>query len=287
MDPSQEPLLTVNALFCKARPPQARQPATHHSHSSATASPSSSASASASSSSQPPGRAHSQARVVTFVGQIVHVLTNTRSDQRTIAVPQDPLRYPLQRHALRLYQKKCPDLPLDLVIWLAPLGDQTHSTLKASRSSSVREANSATAEQRNRDLNTTDSLVKKEDDASTALSWSDSDRSQFSQTDSNSDDDDDDEALLQQPFPDTMVAVLLSRTFDQDKDKGKDNDDHWRSLQKRLKSGNIVTVRKAVMLFDETNGKKVVSCNHFQGLVTAAQLKQVQKVKNVNNVEER
>ncbi|KAF9947298.1 hypothetical protein BGZ70_002754 [Mortierella alpina] len=83
-----------------------------------------------------------------------------------------------------------------------------------------------------------------------------------------------------------MVAVLLSRVFDQDKDeekirdkdKDKDKDICWRSLQKRLRSGNIVTVRKAVMLFDEVDGKKV---NHVQGLAAAAQVKQVQNVKNV------
>ncbi|CAO3574667.1 unnamed protein product [Mortierella alpina] len=258
MDPSQEPLLTVCDLFTKARPSQPRLPHPHHSP------PAASASASASSSSQPLGRAHSQARVVTFVGQIVHILTNPWPDQKTIAVPQDPLRYPLQRQALRLYQKKCHDLPLDLIIWLAPLGDQAHSPLKAPNTSRVVEASNPAVKQKRQDSNATeDPSVKREDNASTALSWSDSDRSQFSQADSSSDDEDGDAgALMVQPLPNTMVAVLLSQVFDQDKDKDKDKDRNmrWRSLQKRLRSGNIVTVRKAVMLFDEINGTKVVSC---------------------------
>ncbi|KAF9273683.1 hypothetical protein BGZ68_001292 [Mortierella alpina] len=259
MDPSQEPLLTVNDLFCKARPPPARPPAPHRSHAATAASPSSSPSASAPCSSQPLARAHSQARVVTFVGQIVHVLTNTHPDQKTIIVPQDPLRYPLQRHALRLYQKKGHDLPLDLIVWLAPLGSQEHSAREASRIKSIPEASKTAARDDIQDSSTTDTLVKKEDDASTALSWSDSDQSQCSQTDSGSSDD---EALVEQVFPDAMVAVLLSRAFDRDKgkDKDKDKDTRRSSLQRRFRTGDIVTVHKAVMLFDENNGKKVVSC---------------------------
>ncbi|KAG0198898.1 hypothetical protein BGX28_007718 [Mortierella sp. GBA30] len=266
MNHPNESFLSISDLFLKARPSPAHPPPARTSQ------------------SNNPARSHSHGRIMSFVGQVVHAVSATNQDN-TIILP-DPLRFPVQRQALRLFRKKSTTgQSPDVIVWLAAIVNQeqnpdsrkdrnARSNTDRSRNKGAKERKTkkeaiidqkhikeAAAVRARQDMNQVVLVLSSDEhehdshsdghETSSAVSWSDSGRSASSDAESSSDD----EPSVDMEVPGTMVAVLLDRMFDQEK----------QSLSKHpasriFKRRDLVQVSKAVMLFEELDGRKVVSC---------------------------
>ncbi|KAF9187785.1 hypothetical protein BGZ51_001023 [Haplosporangium sp. Z 767] len=224
------------------------------------------------------GQQQGQVRIVTFQGQVVHFIsaTNLSASKHTattsvvpsISVPSDPLRYPLQQQALQFFKKKGNGAPPDYIIWLAPPLPQEHTTdithtdvnSRKHRRSVSKESRTTPAkgdrvmivlssddEQHDNDKAKTDD----QSDNSSAVSWSDSAASDSEMERGSGQYNNDN-------LPEAMVAVLISRSFDQSS----------QDFRERFRRGDVVHVNRAAMLYGKMEGHMVISCVGVPGKTT-------------------
>ncbi|KAF8934348.1 hypothetical protein BGZ58_005776 [Dissophora ornata] len=306
-----EAFLTIDDLFFKAARP-------HYSSATSSSSPS------------PSSSAHKHGRILSFVGQVVHSISATNlstaspsssssSSSNTIrttytnanaatslSIPvdhEDPDRFPLHRQALWLFQKKCEDKPLDHVVWLALVSNDTDYTVSleegnlqqgqlypnksrsrsVSRPRAIDQRHTNESEEKHRKskgigddqtvviLDSSDEEEHEQkmgegiESGGNRGSDDDDDKtSAVSWSDSGASEyDDDDDDPEELEIPERIVAVLLSDSFLRD-----EHGDHLSgSMPKAVfNPGDHVQVSKAVLLYEEpADQKPVLTCLGIPG----------------------